>query len=403
MHADAVRTRRQNSYNDHVPISHRFLLGGLGAALACGFSMGQATAPPLLQTDVFVGGERGYHTFRIPSIVATQKGTIVAFAEGRHASAADSGHIDLVAKRSTDGGATWSALQVVGDNGPDAWVNPCAVVDRATGAIWLLTTQNRGEDKEQAIIAGTNRSGITVWALNSSDDGVTWSPSREVTSSVKKPEWTWYATGPGIGIQTQSGRLVIPANHAEAGTGVHRSHLFYSDDGGLTWTLGAIAVPGTNESQVVELADGRLMHNMRNHPPKAGENFRMVGISADGGRTYAGPLREDRTLIEPPAQASLLRYPTVAAGDHNRLLFSNPASTRRERMTVRVSHDEGQTWPASRIIHAGHAAYSSLVVLRDGRIGLFYERGEKTAYERLTFARFSLAWLEEGRDGVAGR
>ena len=110
-------------------------------------------------------GDRGYHTFRIPSIIATPRGTLLAFAEGRHDGAADSGHIDLVARRSTDAGATWSPVQVVGDNGPDAWVNPCAVVDRRTGTLWLFSTQNRAADKEKEITAGSSRAGITVWAL----------------------------------------------------------------------------------------------------------------------------------------------------------------------------------------------------------------------------------------------
>ena len=365
----------------------------LTAAITMILPATRQAAPSLVQTDIFVGGDRGYHTFRIPSLIATPRGTLLAFAEGRQDGAADSGHIDLVARRSTDGGATWSPLQVVGDNGADAWVNPCAVVDRTTGAVWLLSTQNRGADKEKEIIAGSSGSGITVWAMKSDDDGLTWSKAIEITASVKRPEWTWYATGPGVGIQTQGGRLVIPANHADR-SGVHRSHLFYSDDGGRSWALGAIATPGTNESQVVELADGRLMHNMRNHPPKPSANFRMVGISTDRGGTYAAPPAEDRALIEPPAQASILRYSRSTSGGRNRLLFANPASARRERMTVRVSYDEGQTWTASRLVHEGHAAYSSLAVLPDGRIGLLYERGEKSAYERLTFATFPLDWLE---------
>jgi sialidase-1 len=381
---------------------NRLTAGALGAAITFSLPGARQAPPSLVQTDIFVGGDRGYHTFRIPSIVSTSRDTLLAFAEGRHDAAADSGHIDLVARRSTDAGLTWSPLQVVGDNGPDAWVNPCALVDRKTGTLWLLSTQNRASDKEKEITAGTSRSGITVWALRSDDDGVTWSKPIDITASVKRPEWTWYATGPGIGIQTQAGRLVVPANHADD-SGVHRSHLFYSDDGGNSWTLGAIATSGTNESQIVELADGRLMHNMRNHPPKPSTNFRVVGISTDGGRTYAAPPTEDPLLIEPPAQASILRYSVSEGGGRNRLLFSNPASASRERMTVRVSYDEGQTWTASRLIHEGHSAYSNLVRLPDGRIGLLYERGEKSAYERLTFATFTLDWLESGRDGVERR
>jgi sialidase-1 len=376
----------------------RLAAAALGVALSCSFLDARQAPSPLVQTDLFVAGDGGYHTFRIPSIVVTPKGTLIAFAEGRRDAAADSGHIDLVARRSTDGGASWSPLQIVGDNGPDAWVNPCAVVDRRTGTLWLLSTQNRGGDKEKEITAGLTGTGITVWALESDDEGATWSKPIEITASVKRPEWTWYATGPGIGIQTRTGRLVIPANHADA-SGIHRSHLFYSDDGGRSWAIGAIATPGSNESQVVELADGRLMHNMRNHPPKPAPNFRIVGISADGGLTYADAPAEDRELVEPPAQASIIRYTAPVTDGRSRLLFSNPASTRRERMTVRLSDDEGQTWSAARVVHDGPAAYSSLVTLPDGRIGVLYERGEKSPYERLTLATFPLEWLESGREG----
>jgi sialidase-1 len=345
---------------------------------------------------VYRAGDGGYHTFRIPSVIATRAGTLLAFAEGRRAGAGDAGDIDLVVKRSADGGRTWSGLQVVGDNGPNTFGNPCAVVDRDTGTIWLLTTQNLGSDHEKDIIAGTSKAGRTVWVLKSTDDGATWSAPEDITNRVKEPEWTWYATGPGVGVQTRSGRLVIPANHAVAGSGVHRSHVIYSDDGGRTWGRGGAAEAGTNESQVVELADGSLMINMRNHPPKS-ENFRMVATSGDGGRSWSKAV-PDTHLIEPPAQASLLRYTPAGSDDRRPLLFSNPASTRRERMTLRVSYDEGATWPVSRVLHDGPAAYSSLVVLPDGTIGLLFERGATSPYETITFARFTLEWLTGGRD-----
>jgi sialidase-1 len=367
------------------------VVGSCAGALVAG-------QPPLegpRSTDVYVAGEAGYHTFRIPAVIATQTGTLLAFAEARRSGAGDAGDIDLVLKRSRDDGASWSPLRVVGDNGPNTFGNPCPVVDRTTGVVWLLSTHNRGTDREKDIIAGASQASRTVWATKSSDDGETWSPPVEITASVKAPDWTWYATGPGIGIQTRGGRLVIPANHADAGSGVHRSHLVYSDDGGAHWTLGASADPGTNESQIVELADGRLMVNMRNHPPQP-ENFRMVAISADGGRSLsrASP---DRALVEPPAQASLIRLTTAATADRNRLLFANPASVARERLTVRLSYDEGATWPVARVVHEGPAAYSSLVALPDA-IGLLFERGDRSPSERITFARLTLDWLTEGRD-----
>ncbi|MGH9308363.1 MAG: sialidase family protein, partial [Vicinamibacterales bacterium] len=177
---------------------------------------------------------------------------------------------------------------------------------------------------------------------------------------------------------------------------VHRSHLFFSDDGGKSWRLGESSEAGTNESQVVELADGRLMLNMRNHPPKE-QNFRLVAISTDSGATLSAAA-PDRTLIEPPAQASLLRHSTAKEQDRDRLLFANPASAKRERLTVRLSYDEGGSWPAERVVHEGPAAYSSLVVLPDRSIGVLFERGERSPYERITFARFTLGWLTGGKD-----
>jgi sialidase-1 len=359
------------------------VLAGLGAV--AGGAQGVAPPTPAL-IDVYEAGQAGYHTFRIPSLVAARNGTLLAFAEGRKAGDGDAGDIDLVVKRSRDDGRSWSALQIVGDNGPNTFGNPCPVLDRRTGTIWLLTTQNRGTDRERDIIAGTSDSGRTVWAMKSTDHGDTWSAPVEITAAVKRPTWTWYATGPGIGIQTRAGRLVIPANHAEAGTGIHRSHLIYSDDGGGTWTIGGISEPGTNESQVVELSDGRLMLNMRNHPPKA-ENHRMVAFSRDGGQTLS-PATADAALIEPPAQASLVALPS---GRRRSVAFANPASTKRERLTVRVSHDDGATWPMARVIHEGPAAYSSMAALRGGGFGVLFERGDNTPYERISFATLEFA------------
>lgn len=339
-------------------------------------------------TEVYQAGEGGFHTYRIPSLLAAANGTLLAFAEARHEGAADAGDIDLVLKRSRDGGATWSAAQVIGDDGPNTVGNPCPVVDRKTGTIWLLTTRNRGTDRERDIIAGTSQGTRTVWVQKSTDHGDTWSTPAEITPVAKRTDWTWYATGPGVGIQTRAGRLVIPANHAEAGAGIHRSHIVYSDDAGAHWTLGASADAGTNESQIVELSDGRLLLNMRNHPPQA-ENRRLVAVSRDGGLTLS-PTTPDPALIEPPAQASM-----IALTGHA-VIFANPASAKRERMTVRLSEDDGATWPVSRAVHEGPAAYSSLAALPDGSIGLLFERGERSPYERITFARLTRRWLTTG-------
>jgi sialidase-1 len=368
-----------------------FLASGLAVASS---SLRQPVVPRL--ADVYLAGEGPYHTYRIPSVIATPKGALLAFAEGRREGAGDAGDIDLVLKRSEDLGATWSSMQIVGDDGPNTVGNPCPVVDARAGTIWLLTTHNLGSDGERDIVAGTSRGGRTVWAMKSDDDGRTWSRPADITASVKEPGWTWYATGPGVGIQIAGGRLVVPANHAEAGSGVHRSHLILSDDGGKSWSPGASADPGTNESQVVELADGRLMLNMRNHPALP-ENYRMVATSADRGRTLS-KAAPDRALVEPPAQASLIRLTTQKASDRNRLVFANPASSKRERLTVRVSYDEGATWPVARVIHEGPSAYSSLVSLPDRTIGLLFERGVRSPYESIAFTRLTLEALTGSKD-----
>jgi sialidase-1 len=154
-----------------------------------------STVPDLI--DVFVAADGGSHTYRIPSLILAPDGTLLAFAEGRRGGAGDAGDIDLVLRRSHDGGRSWAPMQIIGDNGPNTFGNPCAVVDARTNTIRLLTTQNRGTDREKDIIAGTSEGSRTVWVMRSQDDGATWSPPVEITSSVKAPDWTWYATGPG--------------------------------------------------------------------------------------------------------------------------------------------------------------------------------------------------------------
>jgi sialidase-1 len=344
---------------------------------------GRAAEP--VQSPVFVSGEGGYHTYRIPSLLVSPRGTLLAFCEGRKKGRGDTGDIDLLLKRSLDGGKTWQPVQVVWDDAGHTCGNPCPVIDRASSTIWLLLTHNFGEDTEAQIIEGKSKGTRTVWVTQSTDDGATWPKPLEITQDVKKRDWTWYATGPGVGIQTRSGRLVIPCDNKVAGTKARQSHVIFSDDSGKSWKLGGVVGPGCNESQVVELADGSLMLNMRSYQ---GNNRRLVAISKDNGLTFAKPV-EDAALIEPVCQASLLRSPGAKGG----LLFSNPASTKREKMTVRLSRDEGKTWRIAKVLHEGPAAYSCLAVLADGSIACLYERGQKHPYETITLARFSLPWL----------
>jgi sialidase-1 len=365
--------------------------------VACLLTPAFACADEPLQAPVFVAGKDGYHTYRIPSLLVTKKGTLLAFCEGRLKSASDTGAIHLLLRRSLDGGKTWLPTQIVRSDAGNTCGNPCPVLDRDSGDILLLTTHNLGTDTQSQIVNGTSKGGRSVWLSRSDDDGRSWSKHTDITKQVKKDDWTWYATGPGVGIQTTNGRLIIPCNHQVAGTKAQESHALYSDDKGATWKLGGVVGPLCDESQVVERDDGSLMLNIRSYRKN---NRRVFSISKDGGESWS-PAVEDAALIEPVCQASLARLP----GDGGGLLFANPASKKRENLTLRLSRDEGKTWPTARVLHAGPAAYSCLAALPDGDIGLLYERGDKSAYETITFARIPRTWLftNEKRPGEPGR
>jgi len=339
------------------------------------------TSESLNQTDVFVSGEEGYHTYRIPAIVVSRKGTLLAFCEGRKHSRADDGDIDIVLKRSHDNGKTWGKMQVVRDDGSNTIGNPCPVVDRETGTIWLPFTRNNER----------------VFVTKSTDDGATWENPVEITKDVKLPSWNWYATGPTHGIQLRNGRLLIPCDHKEPDSPGHpyHSHVIYSDDHGSTWKLGGVLGEKTNECVAVETADGSIYLNMRSYHEK---NRRAFAWSKDGGDTWS-EVKLNETLVEPVCQASMVRFTLRSAGhSKNRVLFSNPASTKREKMTVRVSYDECQSWKAGKALSDGPSAYSDLCIAPDMSICCLYERGEKHPYERITFARFTLEWLTDGAD-----
>src|SRR5207249_2425905 len=178
------------------------------------------------QTVLFKAGEGGYANYRIPAVIVTTKGTVLTFCEGRQTPAGpgnDTGEINILVRRSDDGGKTFGPLRVVWADGKNTCGNPCAVVDGETGWVWLAMTHNLGQDHERDIIAGTSKGTRTVWVTWSEDDGVTWKEPRDITTYVKKPQWAWYATGPGIGIQIEhgehKGRLVIPCDHVVRGGG----------------------------------------------------------------------------------------------------------------------------------------------------------------------------------------
>ena len=370
-----------------------FVVGLIVSGLCASLVRGEPVGDPL-----FISGEGGYHTYRIPALAVTTGGTVLAFCEGRKMGGGDSGDIDLLLKRSQDGGKTWSGQQTIWDDAGNTCGNPCAVVDRDTGAVWLLTTWNRGDDREPQIIAKKSRDTRRVFVTCSTDDGQTWTRPREITPDVKEKDWTWYATGPGSGIQIEGGphrgRLVIPCDHIEADTKHYYSHVTYSDDHGKTWKLGgSTPMHQVNECEVVELAGGKLMLNMRNYDRS--KKNRQSAVSEDGGLTWKDQ-RFDDALIEPICQAAVERYRWPDQAHPGVILFSNPASREgRVNMTVRASFDDGRTWPAFRVLHAGPSAYSDLAVLADGRIACFYEAGESRAYQTILFAVFLLQSLGE--------
>lgn len=339
---------------------------------------------------LFTSGEGGYACYRIPAIVTTNKGTLLAFAEARKNGCGDAGDIDLVVKRSADGGKSWSDMQIVWDDAGNTCGNPAPVVDRTTGNIVLLSTWNLGTDHEKQIIDGTSKDTRRIFVLTSKDEGQSWSKAREITTDVKKADWTWYATGPGNGIQMQSGkhkgRLVIPCDHIEAVSKKYFSHSIHSDDGGQTWELGGTTPTDmVNECTVAELPKGQLLLNMRNYNAT---RVRQTSLSKDGGETWSS-LKPDSALIEPVCQGSLLAF---KQGRKSMLAFSNPASQKtRINMTVRLSSDQGRTWKSSLVLHAGPSAYSNLVQLPNGNLACFYEAGVKSAYESIVFKELSFS------------
>ena len=346
------------------------------------------------QTDLFTGAQGGYHSYRIPALVTSKKGTVLAFVEGRKDSAADHGHNEILLRRSLDGGKTWTPVQLVARDGSNALNNPTVVVDRETGTVWLVlirtSTKQFKSDDEVAKAQGRISD---MWTFHSDDEGATWIGPVDITQSVNRSDWNRIVPGPGVGIQLRSGRLVIPCNHVIAN--IAFNHVIYSDDHGKHWRLGGSTEGNTDENQIVELTDGSLMLNIRNYRDKG---HRGVSISKDGGLTWS-KITSDPTLIEPVCQASFIRYTESPQFIKNRLLFSNPASeTERIKLTMRVSYDEGKTWPVAKLLNVGPAGYSCLTVLPDMKIGCLYERGEHSTIEKVTFARFSLEWLTDGAD-----
>ncbi len=371
----------------------------LGVVLVCGLA-GSADAA-VEKSDIFVAGEDGHASYRIPGIVRTADGTLLAFAEARTKTGGDYDDIDIVLRRSKDGGNTWGPMETLVDLGTTTVNNPLMIVDRRQpGVVHFLYCQDYAH----------------AFYRRSADNGRTFSPPVEITKTFAafQPEFAWklLATGPGHSIQLDSGRLLVPIwlsprkEQFPSAIGT-----ITSDDGGATWRAGDIVVRSGDppnhpmEGVVAQLSDGRVMMNIRN---EGNEHLRAVAFSSDGATHWTKPVF-DAELNEPCCEGSLLAVPPEIAGAKGVLLFANPNNTRRnvdlgpahyrdrKNVTLRMSRDDGKTWAASLVIEPGFSGYTDLAVAPDGTVFCLYERGaggnDGTYYylpQAVTLARLKL-------------
>jgi sialidase-1 len=353
--------------------------------------------PSLKHVDVFQSGQGGYHTYRIPVIETAPDGTLLVFAEARKYSAHDPGmqgnDVDLVMKRSTDGGETWSKMEVLDDRG-ERWssCNPATVVDRITGRVWLLHGRTKPDRSSLTVRPGTDDA--QAWARYSHDNGLNWSEPVDITGSVRDVDnWGGAFFGPGGAIQDSGGRLIFPVAKITARTdsqgkrtpGAWTAFALYSDDHGKTWQRGQLAARNTSESQLVELADGSLLMDSR----QLREPTRWLLVSRDRGVTWS-PAKTGQPV--PPIASGIERYSLKSAGgDRDRILWTGPKGPGRQRLVLRTSYDEGKTYTNERVISNDRAAYSDLTILKDKSVGVIWERG---GYAFITLSRFNLDFVD---------
>ena len=368
------------------------------------------TATPEFEQQVIFKASQapGYACFRIPAIVKSADGTLLAFAEGRVRNCGDAGDIDIVLKRSTDGGRTWGPLQVVNHGGGDTHGNPAPIVDRRTGRVLLAETYNTGRADGSSCAVPCDR---TPHLQYSDDNGLTWSEPRDLSSEILPADWnSWYATGPVHGIQLtrgkHAGRLVFGVNtETWNGSRVTANHaaLIVSDDGGEHWRIGAtdswpIADDGTfrqkpSEVTLTERADGSVLVSGREQDG-TDLGHRTQTVSRDGGDGFASPFRDLPDLYTPQVQGSMLRL-----GD--RILLACPGDPdRRRTMMIRSSYDGGRTWDSvdrGTVVTTDWSGYSDLVRVDRDTVGLMYEGGAVDARDEIRFARFTEEWLQPRR------
>ena len=359
---------------------------------------------------VFESGKEGHRSYRIPSIISLPNGDLLAIAEGRVEGAADFGDINLVMKRSTDGGKKWGALETIVDNDTLQAGNPAPVVDLLdpdypNGRILLF--YNTGNNHENEIRKGNGLR--EVWYISSTDNGATWSRPVNITTQVHRPnqpqinpeydfpeDWRSYANTPGHALQIGDGpfkgRIFVAANHSAGGPQPlfrdYAAHGFYTDDHARTFQLSeSVNIPGSNESTAADLADGSVLMNIRNQ--RGDIRRRIVARSSSGGAKWDTAYFDHR-LPDPVCEGSIL---TIGKRNgKNILAFTNAADTvNRDNLTLRISFDEGRSWEKNIVIdkappgqEKNHTAYSDIVKVGSREIGVLYERKD---YTQIVFTR----------------
>ncbi|SCE13057.1 sialidase family protein [Streptomyces sp. OspMP-M43] len=376
-------------------MQRRVTVAMLSAALLVATTAGTAHGAPaaapgeLTSQDIATQGVGSPH-YRIPALTTSVKGTLIAAYDTRPTLGDLPGNLGVVVRRSTDGGTTWESQQVVRkEAAPKGFGDPSLLVDRTTGRIFVFYA---GSVNQGFFGSGTGNDESDPNILQadysySDDDGVTWT-HRRITKQIKNPAWAGMFAASGEGIQVRhgayAGRLI--QQYAIRNNGANYAVSAYSDDHGATWKTGTPVGPGGDENKTVELSDGRIMLNNRSAP------YRTVAYSSDGGVTYT-PFAQDTNLPDPANNGSVIRYAPDVPASHPQaswLLFSNTDSTARKNLTVKMSCDNGRTWPIRKVVDPGSAAYSTLTRLPDGRLGLLYERAD---YRHITYSSFDLTWL----------
>ena len=331
----------------------------------------------LALTDVFVGGAGGHAVYRIPSIIRTTSGRLLAFAEAR-GSQSDNGSNDLVVRSSDDAGTSWGAMRTVCDEPGRSLNNPCAVNltsgPHAGRVLLMFQSYPTGKGEGSVATGFDGPDTCRTLVMHSDDRGETWSTPRDVSRQVKRPApVTSVATGPGIGIQlvsgSHAGRVVMPFNEGPAGK--WRVYAAYSDDGGDEWKLGEPAPEDKaghgNEVQMAERADGSLLLVARQF---GGGGRRKSAVSTDGGASWS-TLQAVPDLVDPSCMGGLIATSSVGVPC---LVCTGPASaTDRTNGQAWISTDGGATWPRALPIYPGSFAYSVPVVLSDSRVGILFE------------------------------